>query len=90
MWVKQCHKPPFITSFTGGINFPFPVMGGLFMALFYPQKMGYSEATFDDKGELCLTFAKDLGNAWPGQGDGYVIRSCPIWHTEGLEKALGL
>jgi hypothetical protein len=52
--------------------------------------MGYSEATFDDKGELPLTFAKDMGNAWPGQGDGYVICSCPIWHTEGLENALGL
>ena len=33
MWLKQCHKrthhPPVITIFIGGINLPFPVMGGL-------------------------------------------------------------
>ena len=31
MWVKQCHchHPPVATIFVGGINLPFPVMGGL-------------------------------------------------------------
>ena len=30
MWAKQCHKlsPRKITIFIGGINLPFPVMGG--------------------------------------------------------------
>jgi hypothetical protein len=32
MWGKQCHKPSprKITIFVGGINLPFPIMGGLF------------------------------------------------------------
>jgi hypothetical protein len=32
------NHPPVITIFIGGINLPFPVMGGLkFKALFYPH-----------------------------------------------------